>query len=275
MFQYEYIPGFFAQDDPLVDSEALGAVPPRFGLLDASDSRWSDLSAKLRELNVQDAAVSYKLFFFARHGEGYHNAGREKHGSTDWLAHWAMLNGDQEITWGPDAELTPLGKSEAAHAHKMWKAERALDDPMPLPEKMYCSPMTRAMQTHAITFEGVSDQRALVVENVREWHSKHTCDKRRTGTYIQTAFSHVDIESGFTEEDELWKPEARETQEHAAARARTVLDKIFTQDNDVTFLSVTVHVGIIASFLRAVNREWYSLPTGGVLPIVIKATKSV
>ncbi|KAJ7154904.1 hypothetical protein C8R43DRAFT_949870 [Mycena crocata] len=115
---YEYVPGFFAQDDPLVDAETLGSVPPRFGLLDASDTRWSNLNAKLRELNEQDAAVPYKLFFFGGHGEGYHKVGREKYG---WVAgvgylgpypkfksliteifrhRRAMLNGDVEITWG-------------------------------------------------------------------------------------------------------------------------------------------------------------------------------
>jgi bisphosphoglycerate-dependent phosphoglycerate mutase len=63
-----------------------------------------------------------------------------------------------------DAELTAKGKGEAAIANTVWKEERAMAVPIPLPERMYCSPLTRAMQTHAITFEGVSGQRAVVVE---------------------------------------------------------------------------------------------------------------
>jgi hypothetical protein len=56
-------------------------VPPRFGLLDASDTRWVNLSAKLHELNAGDDAVSYKLFFFGRHGEGYRASSHEESGT--------------------------------------------------------------------------------------------------------------------------------------------------------------------------------------------------
>ncbi|KAJ7875226.1 histidine phosphatase superfamily [Mycena leptocephala] len=272
MFVYTAVPGFFAQDDPLADADAIGPVPPRFGLLDASDTRWATLSAKLRELNAQDAAVSYKLFFFGRHGEGYHNVGRAKYGNADWLAHWSKLNRNEEINWGPDAALTAKGKGEAAYANRVWKEERAMAFPIPLPERMYCSPMTRAMQTNAITFEGISRQRAVVVENVRERYGAQTCDKRKTRAYIEEAFPQFDIESGFTDEDELWEMETRETHEHAVTRAKTVLDRIFIEDTDVTFVSITAHVVIISSFMRAVGRGWYSLPTGGVLPVIVKGT---
>ncbi|KAJ7887388.1 hypothetical protein B0H13DRAFT_1583046, partial [Mycena leptocephala] len=131
------------------------------------------------------------------------------------------------------------------------------------PERMYCSPLTRAMQTNAIAFEGVSRQRAVVMENVREWYGALTCDKHKTRAYIEEAFPQFDIESGFTDEDELWKMEARETREHAVTRAKTVLDRIFIEGTDITFVSITAHVGIISSFMRAVGRGWYSLPTGG------------
>ncbi|KAJ7496312.1 histidine phosphatase superfamily [Mycena galericulata] len=274
MFVYAAVPGFFAQDDPLGDPDAIGPVPPRFGLLDTSDTRWADLSAKLRELSAQNPALSYKLFFFGRHGQGYHNVGRANCGDTDWLAHWSKLNGDGEIAWGPDAELTATGKGEATNANRVWKEERSMGVPIMLPERMYCSPMTRAMQTNEITFEGVSEQRAVVLESIREWYGAQTCDKRRTRSYIQEAFPQFDIESGFTDEDELWEAETRETQEHAVMRAKTVLDRIFVEDTDVTFVSITAHVGIISSFMRVIGREWYPLPTGGVLPVVIKATTS-
>ncbi|KAJ7846508.1 histidine phosphatase superfamily [Mycena leptocephala] len=264
MFVYAAAPGFFAQDDPLADADVIGPVLPRFGLLDASDTRWANLSAKLHELNAGDDAVSYKLFFFGRHGEGYHNVGREKYGNTNWLAHWSKLNRDEEISWGPDAGLTAIGKDEAANANRVWKEERAMSDVL--------SPMTRAMQTNAITFEGVSEQRAVVVENVREWNGAQTCDKRKTRAYIKEAFPQFDIESGFTDEDELWEIEAQETQQHAVTRAKTVLDRIFIEDTDVTFVSITAHVGIISSFMRAIGRDWYRLPTGGVLPVIVKGS---
>ncbi|KAJ7435492.1 histidine phosphatase superfamily [Mycena galericulata] len=218
-------------------------VPPRFGLLESSETRWSTLSTKLRELNATAPGNSlYKLIFFGRHGQG-------KYGTKAWDDYWSKLNGDGELTWGPDPELTNIGKAQAVAANKVWATEMAAG--IPLPQKMYCSPMTRALDTHVISFHGVSSTRAVVVENCREEYGEHTCDQRRTRTYITTAFPQFDIERRFTEEDELWTTE-RETKDHAAARARTVLDRIFRDDKD----------GIINGFLR-------------VLPVIVKATASL
>ncbi|KAJ7776919.1 histidine phosphatase superfamily [Mycena maculata] len=273
MFIYETIPGYFAQDEPLADPVAIGAVPARFGLIDSSDTRWSNLTTKLRDLNTSAGhKTSYKLIFFGRHGQGYHNVAEEKYGTEAWDDYWAMLYGDGELTWGPDSELTALGKEQAAAVHKVWKEE--LTAGIPLPQKMYCSPMTRALDTNVITFRGVSSRRSVVVENCREEYGGHTCDQRKTRTYIVEAFPQVDIEAGFTEEDELWTTE-RETAEHAAARAQTVLDKIFKSDKDAIFVSITAHGGIINGFLRTLGRPRHPLPTGGVLPIIIKATAFV
>ena len=50
----------------------LSQVPPRFGLIDASDDRWAKFEAHIRQLN-QDSPVgtTYKFFFLSRHGQGY------------------------------------------------------------------------------------------------------------------------------------------------------------------------------------------------------------
>ncbi|KAJ7474386.1 histidine phosphatase superfamily [Mycena galericulata] len=273
MFLYETVPGIFLQDAPLADPITIGPVPPRFGLLESSETRWSTLSTKLRELNATAPGNSlYKLIFFGRHGQGYHNIAEEKYGTKAWDDYWSKLNGDGELTWGPDPELTNIGKAQAVAANKVWATEMAAG--IPLPQKMYCSPMTRALDTHVISFHGVSSTRAVVVENCREEYGEHTCDQRRTRTYITTAFPQFDIERRFTEEDELWTTE-RETKDHAAARARTVLDRIFRDDKDVTFMSITAHGGIINGFLRTLGRQNYALPTGGVLPVIVKATASL
>ncbi|KAJ7220880.1 histidine phosphatase superfamily [Mycena pura] len=247
-------------------------VPARFGLLDDSKARWSNLILKLRELNTTDD-TSYKLIFFGRHGQGYHNVGEEKYGSKAWDDYWAMLNGDGEITWGPDPELTALGNDQAAAAHALWTEECAAG--IHLPERLYCSPMTRAMQTNAITFAGLLSSRTVVLENCREEYGQHTCDRRRTRTYIRTAFPQFDIEDGLEEEDTLWTAETRETGLQVAARARTVLDRIFAEDKDASVVSIVAHGGIINGFLHSIGRPRYALPTGGILPVVIKATRLV
>lgn len=61
-----------------------------------------------------------------------------------------MVNGDGELTWGPDPLLTPLGESQARDAHKAWKAETPAG--IPTPEKCFCSPLRRALDTWKDTF---------------------------------------------------------------------------------------------------------------------------
>ena len=56
----------------------------------------------------------------------------------------------------------------------------------------------------------------------------HTCDKRQTKTYIQNTYrSNFDIVPPFTEQDELWHADVRETDEEIDARTKTALDLIF------------------------------------------------
>lgn len=181
------------------------------------------------------------------------------------------LNGDGELTWGPDPELTTIGKGQGVDAHDAWKAELAFG--IPLPGKLYASPMTRALRTCELTFDGLlSDQnrRPTVLENCREENGVHTCDRRRTLSYIRKAFPRFHVEPGFSEEDVLWDPDVRETKLHLGARAKHVLGQIFDNDNE-TFISITAHGGIINGFLATVGRPPYALPTGGILPIVIKS----
>lgn len=50
-----------------------------------------------------------------------------------------------------DPRLTELGQLQAQEAHSAWKEER--DFNIPIPEKLYCSPLTRAIQTNQLTFD--------------------------------------------------------------------------------------------------------------------------
>ncbi|KAJ7838599.1 histidine phosphatase superfamily [Mycena olivaceomarginata] len=273
MFAYKTLSGFFSQDDPLAIPATIGAVPPRFGLLDPSDERWSKLSAKLSGLNTN-------------------NLGREKYGNQAWDDYWSKLDGDGALYWGheshlhsfhahsnissqisicpADAELTAIGKDQAAAVNKRWKEELAAM--IPLPDKLYCSPMRRAIQMNIITFEGVSSRRPVIVENCREEYGVHRCDQRSTRSYIADTFPQFDIEDGFTEKDELWQADSCETAAHIAGRAQSILERIFREDKDAVFVSITAHAFIINSFLHTLGRPRYVLPVGGVLPIVVKAT---
>jgi hypothetical protein len=57
---------------------------------------------------------------------------------------------------------------------------------------------------------------------------EHTCDKRQTKTYIQDIYGCIfDILPPFTEQDELWQADHRETDAEADARTKEALDLVF------------------------------------------------
>lgn len=111
----------------------------------------------------------------------------------------------------------------------------------------------------------------MVLENLREEHGVHTCDMRDPLSAIQRNFPPplYSFEPGFSEEDLIWQPDVRETKEHIKRRAHAVLDSIFGEVEEA-YISVTAHGGIINGFLAAMGRPPYGLPTGGVLPLVIR-----
>jgi broad specificity phosphatase PhoE len=57
-----------------------------------------------------------------------------------------------------------LGKDQAKAAHDAWKRECDFD--IPLPEKLYSSPLTRAIHTNKITFDSIipKSQRTMIIE---------------------------------------------------------------------------------------------------------------
>lgn len=58
----------------------------------------------------------------------------------------------------------------------------------------------------------------------------HSCDMRRPRSYLSQAFSQFEIEEGFTEQDELWQPDHRETEDELTVRLREALDEIFREE---------------------------------------------
>ncbi|EIW59094.1 phosphoglycerate mutase-like protein [Trametes versicolor FP-101664 SS1] len=272
--------GYFLQDDPTADGDVIGALPDRFGLLDDSEDRWGKFAKHIQDLN--DAApegTRYKVFFLVRHGQGYHNVAEAKYGTTDWDNYWSKLNGDEDITWGPDPELTAVGVAQAVAARQLWEAE--LKYGLPLPTKHYASPMRRALQTWREIFvnSGMlrdSVDRVTMIENLREEYGVHTCDKRFSRAVIARDFPPptYEFEDGFSEEDEIWQEDERESKPHIKQRAQGVLSRIFAQDIEEDFICITAHSGIINGFLAAFGRPRYPLPTGGILPLVIKGVES-
>lgn len=63
-----------------------------------------------------------------------------------WEAEMAYLNGDDECTWGPDPELTPLGHEQTKAVGAAWKREAAAGAPI-AKMRWFTSPLQRTCQT--------------------------------------------------------------------------------------------------------------------------------
>ncbi|PPQ72225.1 hypothetical protein CVT24_002353, partial [Panaeolus cyanescens] len=266
------IAGYFVQDE-LTLKHHIPTIAPHFGLINTSSTRYAEFRDEITKLNdeARKEGGYVKFFLLSRHGQGYHNVAESKYGTEAWdeydslrlSSHWSKLNGDDEITWGPDPQLTPLGTSQAQDIHRVMEQEAK--EGLEAPHKRYCSPLTRAMRTCFIMYDGVFDNASAVtvLENCREENGEHTCDKRNTRSYIASAFPSFEIEEGLTEQDELWDADVRETKAQVSHRARKVLDLVFEKDVEDTFISITAHGGWIDGFLTAVGRTRIPLPTGG------------
>ncbi len=73
----------------------------------------------------------------------------------------------------------------------------------------------------------------------------HSCDKRKTKTYIQDTYgSNFDIIPLFTEQDELWQADVRETDAEINARTKAALDFIFYGKGNCTMTLLLVLSGL-------------------------------
>ncbi|CEL55770.1 putative phosphomutase PMU1 OS=Saccharomyces cerevisiae (strain ATCC 204508 / S288c) GN=PMU1 PE=1 SV=1 [Rhizoctonia solani AG-1 IB] len=280
---YENVPGFFIQSDSSTDPQA---HLPTFGLKSRTSSTyWKDFEVKIKKL--QESApgkVRYVVCWLARHGQGWHNVCVDEYGAVAWENHWSKRNSDGKITWGPDAKLTPLGETQAKDVNDIWKKELSRPgDPIPVPSKLFSSPLARALATLDLTFKDVlpkdentdeAVRKPLVMENLREALAPYTSDHRSTKNDIQKTYPGVIFEKSFTEEDQLWSKSVSESNKHFMSRMKATLDHIFEdllEDTD-TFISITTHSGVAAMILQLIGHRDYPLPAGGVVPVVIKAT---
>jgi hypothetical protein len=114
-----------------------------------------------------------------------------------------------------------------------------------------------------------------IKELLREGISIHTCDSRSNETYIHNLVPDWTIEYGFTEDDELWNGVTGETTNAEAVRSKKVLDEMFRElgsdSSQNLFVSVTSHSGQIGSMLSVLGHRAFSLNTGAVIPVIIKA----
>ncbi|TQS31794.1 hypothetical protein Golomagni_07916, partial [Golovinomyces magnicellulatus] len=222
----------------------------------------------------KDDKVKYKMLVMGRHGQGYHNVAESFYGTPAWNCYWAEKTGNGTITW-EDPVLTDAGTAEAVKANGFFKSAFETGG-LPYFESYYSSPLKRCIQTSEITFGNLTlppnhQFHPVIKENFRESISIHTCDHRSTKSEIEAfAGPRFRFEKGFSEEDKLWHKTEGETSAGQSARNKIVLDDVFTNDES-SWISITAHSGEIASLLGVLNHRKFSLSTGQVIAVLVKA----
>ncbi|MCJ1231458.1 hypothetical protein MMC12_008135 [Toensbergia leucococca] len=283
---YSTVTGYFMQDDLGTDASRFDYKSVNFGLKNRSYSpdedfesvskktQWQRFEQEVSRLNHESkSTVRYKVLFLGRHGQGVHNVAESFYGTSAWDCYWAKQEGNGTVNW-VDAHLTELGKDQAQVANQFW-SKMIADQKIPVPQKYYTSPLDRCLSTARLTFSGLmlpTNQAftPTVKELLRETNGVHTCDRRSPKSYIQNEYPTYEIEVGFTEEDELWLPDKRESNSALDARMKLLLDDILTDENS-DFISLTSHSGAIASILRVIGHREFRLVTGSVIPVLVKS----
>ncbi|KAL6719155.1 putative phosphoglycerate mutase pmu1 [Lecanora helva] len=291
-FRYATVQGFFLQDEPDTDPLSFDYTRAEFGLIDRKydtdiefdpdrqKTQWQRFEHHLFYLNKNsEPDIHYKLLFLGRHGEGVHNVAENLYGTAAWNSHYSKLPGspDGSKIW-LDAPLTEKGVLQALTAHEFW-SHMLTAGHIPPPKTYYTSPLTRCLTTASLTFSSLPlppscPFRPIVKELLRETNGVHTCDKRSSRTYILDNFPSFGIEPGFSEEDELWDPEIRESDSKTDERMRRFMDDVFENGGKgEEVVSFTSHSGAVASLLRVVGHREFRLATGSCMPVLVRGER--
>ena len=232
-----------------------------------TDCRCSSSSSPEMEAGAGTAlypAHRCKTIYLVRHAQGIHNVEGEK----DFAAYksHALL----------DAQLTPLGWSQVDtlrdHVTKCGLAKKI--------ELVIVSPLLRTIQTAVGVFgggnyidgasasplmvEGAGNSERqpisslncppfLAVEACREHLGVHPCDKRSSITKYRTLFPAIDFSLIENDEDVLWEPDVRETNESVALRGMKFFDWLWTREEKE--IAIVSHSGFLYHTLNMYGKE--------------------
>lgn len=281
-WSFEPVLGIFKQTDSTTDDLTFNYTREDLGRLHS----WNDTVRRIEELNsTSPENESYKVLFLARHGEGWHNIASQRYPHEEWMRKWRFLGTDGELTWGPDADLTELGINQARENNEVWKDQ--MKKGAPIPSKFYVSPLKRSCHTLNYTWEDIDIPTPLVAEKLRETIGVHLCHKRSTKSDIKKNFPTFEFEPDFPEEDDLFEKYSadREKLHQQFLRINSFLQELFELDwnnsdpleniSKHNFVSITSHAGSIRSFITVINHRKFTIPTGGMIPVVVKGTRKI
>ncbi|KAM3540267.1 hypothetical protein ARSEF1564_006832 [Beauveria bassiana] len=188
---------------------------------------WARFVNHVQALNRESPDnVSYKIMFLTRHGQGFHNAMKDKAAAGETCDE---NHGDDAEAQCFDALLTDAGIAQADALGAEWLATAGL----PVPQSHYASPLTRCLQT--------AERYLQPLMSVPGDEAPARMDRRARA---------CEIEHGFSEEDLLtitMRAEQRaETETENRERVMRVLEDVFDEGDGAgevvawTFHSLTM-----------------------------------
>ncbi|GME84621.1 unnamed protein product [Ambrosiozyma monospora] len=240
--KYSIVPGFFKQSDNSTDVKTFD-YHDNLGLND--NLTWTEFKQQIDDLNENaEEGVSYKVIYYGRHGEAWHNVANDFYGDAYWC-YYSVFNGDGNMTWGPDPYLTPNGEAVAQNNSVLIKS--LIKDDFPLPQAFYSSPFTRCADTLNYTWYDIALAPGYVTpvfkEVLREQIGGGTSELRRDRAYLEERYPGWDFEANFPYNDTMYSPDWDETNAGMQWRGRFFLDDMF-QTEESTFISATAHGSI-------------------------------
>ena len=288
-YSYSVVPSVFLQSLPSTDTQSFDFTRSNFGLIPPPDiqeggllsitTQWQQLEDRLHHLNSSaTAGTSYKLLYLARHGQGTHNLASAHYGIDEWESYVAKQDFDPIYGRLLDPPLTPAGVAQVEQARDFFL--NAIPQGVPVPDAWFVSPLERCLSTAQLTWlpllqKGVlKEWKPMVKEGIREILGVHTCDRRSVLSSKPSKYPEMEFEAGMSEEDELWKPDYRETFDELDVRAQTFMDEVWDRKEGEQVVSVTSHSCWIRSALRVLGHREFKLRTGEVLPILVKGVSN-
>lgn len=268
----------FQDNEKIITQPRLALLPRQYSADDpnANNQRdWTRFTAYVKSLNLTAPPnVHYKVLYLTRHGIGYHNQKHLEVGTVDWERNWSLKDGDGINTWF-DSFLTPQGEQQAQDLSTFWTSLLNVDN-APLPQTIYTSPLARCLQTTNLVFRPVmpSPFRAIIKEGLRERWTLHTCNKRRTKSWIESNWAEkgFELEDGFVEEDVLGNTTTAETDEEHVERKHIVLENIWETDRG-EFLELTCHSIAIRAIQAACDAPIYRVREGSSHAILVRGER--
>eukprot|EP00611_Tribonema_gayanum_P021418 TRINITY_DN4112_c0_g1_i1.p1 TRINITY_DN4112_c0_g1~~TRINITY_DN4112_c0_g1_i1.p1 ORF type:complete len:246 (+),score=38.07 TRINITY_DN4112_c0_g1_i1:210-947(+) len=146
-----------------------------------------------------------------------------------------------------DAPLCENGIQMATQARALLQSLR------PPPAMVLSSPLTRALQTAIVGFEGTGIP-IVAVEGAREAHGMCPCDRRRTRAELEAAFGNRVNFQHISATDPWWQRDVRESTAHLQQRALRFLGEVLSLRK--THVAVVSHGVFIEMLHDYFLRDW-------------------